>query len=208
MGPGLVFFPLLFVDDDPLMARAVHRLLQGGTCDLRTAASVPDAMTLIDSEPAWCGVITDYHLPGGNGLEVVGELRARQPDVPALVVTGDGDPAVTNACVRADVHCVRKPFIVDDLERFLSAVDDYDRGPQGPRFHRLQREVGTTPPAPRMEGRVYCDANTNGVYDAGVDGSLGIAINLSVQRVDCNTDAPIGAPMVNTRTRSRRTSGS
>ena len=62
-------------------------------------------------------------------------------------------------------------------------------------FMKFTREVGTTPPAPRMEGRVYCDANTNGVYDAGVDGSLGIAINLSVQRVDCNTDAPIGAPI-------------
>lgn len=160
MGPGLVFFPLLFVDDDPLMARAVHRLLQGGTCDLRTAASVPDAMTLIDSEPAWCGVITDYHLPGGNGLEVVGELRARQPDVPALVVTGDGDPAVTNACVRADVHCVRKPFIVDDLERFLSAVDDYDRGPQGPRFHRLQREVGTTPRETEILRKLLVDSLT------------------------------------------------
>jgi hypothetical protein len=62
-------------------------------------------------------------------------------------------------------------------------------------FMRFNRDVGTTPPAPRLEGRVFCDSDADGVFDQGLDTSLGLPISLSLQRVNCAGGAPIGAPI-------------
>ncbi len=63
-------------------------------------------------------------------------------------------------------------------------------------FMKFNVDVGTTPVAPRASGRIFCDANDNGVYDDGTDMPWsGGAVNLSVQRIDCQSKAPVGAPI-------------
>jgi DNA-binding response OmpR family regulator len=80
---------ILLIDDDPSIRFGVSDFLeshgfevdQGGSCiegERLYRASRPDA------------VILDYSLPDGTALELLPRLRAFDPGVPILILTGHG----------------------------------------------------------------------------------------------------------------------
>lgn len=46
-----------------------------------------DALAVQDTDPA-AAVVTDLRMPGMNGMELLGRLRERWPEMPVLVVSG------------------------------------------------------------------------------------------------------------------------
>jgi two-component system response regulator RegA len=65
-----------------------------------TATSAAEGERLFDEHlPAV--VISDLHLPGISGLELVRRLRARAPDQRILIYSGICAPEVVSACIRA-----------------------------------------------------------------------------------------------------------
>lgn len=65
-------------------------------------------------------IVTDVHMPGLSGLEALARVKAMWPDVPVVVITAFGDPALHAAAARIGaVKVFDKPF---DLFEFRSAV--------------------------------------------------------------------------------------
>lgn len=65
---------ILLVEDDPLTARRLHRLLVSrGACQVNLATTVAQALGLLDPPPDW--VILDMELPDGLGLTVLEFIR-------------------------------------------------------------------------------------------------------------------------------------
>ena len=65
--------------------------------------------------PDYSCLVTDYHMPGMDGLDLVGALRMRGNPIPALLLTGDPNRSVRDRAAAADVPVIAKWNLVDDL---------------------------------------------------------------------------------------------
>jgi len=80
---------VLYVDDDPEMTRLFKRFLEKRS-PLRviTAGSGPEVLDLI-SQNSCDVVVSDYQMPGMNGIELLQEIR-RSSSLPFILFTGKG----------------------------------------------------------------------------------------------------------------------
>lgn len=82
---------VLLLDDDPTQLSVRQLLLRRGGIDCQTATSALQALALLASEPgraAIGAVITDHVMPVIDGAEFVRRLRAFDPHIPVIVVSG------------------------------------------------------------------------------------------------------------------------
>jgi DNA-binding NtrC family response regulator len=79
---------VLVVDDDPMIKKLVARILADAGYDPSTASSLPEALELA-RERTFELVISDIVLSdGGDGLDLVEAVRAVQPDIHVLHISG------------------------------------------------------------------------------------------------------------------------
>lgn len=79
---------ILLVDDHPLLREGLTRLIssESGMMVCGTASSVQEALAMVEAEKPNL-VITDLTLPGRNGLELIKDLGATHPEIPAIVLS-------------------------------------------------------------------------------------------------------------------------
>ena len=85
--------PILLVDDSQTMLTSISGILKKAGIACATALSAEAALAQVTGGLAPCLVITDYHMPGMNGVELIGKLRraATTRFVPMLVLTTDSE---------------------------------------------------------------------------------------------------------------------
>ena len=88
---------ILVVDDEPdvaeLFRQRFRRETRQGTYVLHYAASAEEALDRLSAEiePALLAVLSDINMPGMDGLQLLGEIKQRFPDLPVMMVTAYGD---------------------------------------------------------------------------------------------------------------------
>jgi DNA-binding response OmpR family regulator len=114
----LMSMKLLLVDDDLLVCSALSRSLVRLGHASRTETSVAGALALLEGE-APSAVLTDLDLgPGGNGIDLITELRRRGYARPAILMTGSDVGQARARLAHAghdDVVVLEKPFEIDAL---------------------------------------------------------------------------------------------
>jgi len=95
--------PVLLVDDSPTMLASISGVLKKAGIGTATAGSAEAALDMIDRGLTPCLVITDYHMPGMHGVDLIGKLRrlAATRFVPMLVLTTDSQPEKRGAAKAA-----------------------------------------------------------------------------------------------------------
>ena len=92
------------------------------------AVGVPSAVEAADGEEAlklfspgdFDLVLTDWNMPGKNGLEVIQEIRSRDPDIPIIMVTTEAEKTRVLEAIQAGVSdYLVKPFTADALREKL-----------------------------------------------------------------------------------------
>jgi DNA-binding response OmpR family regulator len=79
---------ILLVDDDDAVRELLKEVLEISKFHVTTAANVPDALHLIDTEP-FDVLLSDLHMPGaGDGFTVVSAMRHKNPNAVTLLFTG------------------------------------------------------------------------------------------------------------------------
>src|SRR5438445_436617 len=78
---------ILVVDDEPLILKVVGRQLARHGHEVVPAADGAEARARA-AEGRFEVALVDKNLPDTNGLEVIRELRARDPEVQPIVMTG------------------------------------------------------------------------------------------------------------------------
>ncbi|MBZ6495575.1 hybrid sensor histidine kinase/response regulator [Natrinema longum] len=95
---------VLCVDDDPsvrdFLATALERT--NDEFDVTTADSGRAGLAILDDVDIDC-LISDYEMPGMNGLEFFEAVRDRDPDVPFLLVTGADPGEIARKAIDAGV---------------------------------------------------------------------------------------------------------
>jgi CheY-like chemotaxis protein len=83
---------VLVVDDDPVVGRSFDRVLSARGYAVITAENGQEALNKLSGEK-YDVVFTDIRMPGMNGLEVAERVKASQPWLPVVIVTGYGTEA-------------------------------------------------------------------------------------------------------------------
>ena len=85
-GPTVRRPRILLVDDDPIVLRALRRLLLGARpgWEIDMAESGDAAFSLLASK-TYDVVVTDLHMPGLDGAALLGRLKTEQPNVMRVI---------------------------------------------------------------------------------------------------------------------------
>jgi len=112
---------VLVADDSCTMRKIIIRSLAAiGTQSAIEAADGNEALALF--KPGLFDlVLTDWNMPGKNGLEVVQAIRAQDAQVPIIMVTTEAERSrVVQAIVAGVSDYLVKPFSVDMLREKLA----------------------------------------------------------------------------------------
>lgn len=88
---------ILVVDDEPdaaiLFRQRFRREARQGTYVMHFAHSGAQALELLASEiqPELIVILSDINMPGMDGLQLLGEIKQRHPNLPVMMVTAYGD---------------------------------------------------------------------------------------------------------------------
>jgi two-component system, chemotaxis family, chemotaxis protein CheY len=83
--------PILIVDDSTTMLSSLSSILSKAGLSYATAPDGETAISKVNAGLAPSLVITDYHMPGMHGVELISRLRRLSPTrfIPMLVLTTD-----------------------------------------------------------------------------------------------------------------------
>ncbi|GAB3325052.1 ATP-binding protein [Haloplanus salinarum] len=94
---------VLHVDTDPSVADRLDRA--DPRLSVRTATAAADALATLDdapSPPVDC-LVSEYDLPGTDGLGLLDAVRERRPDLPVVLYTDAGDEGIASDAIAAGV---------------------------------------------------------------------------------------------------------
>jgi CheY-like chemotaxis protein len=113
---------VLVVEDDPATRAAFEEMLAGLGYAVRTLGSGEEAVALPE-EPAFDLLLTDFMLPGMNGLDLARRLRGRWPALRVLVASGHvEDSADLREIEREGLDFLPKPFDLGHLARKVRSI--------------------------------------------------------------------------------------
>src|SRR5262249_30067410 len=100
------------VDNEPKILEGMEMLLAGWGCRVSKAADLAGALAVLDqARTAPAGALVDYHLDGGNGLDLIRTLRERYgAELPALLITADRGAQVRDGARAMGVEVLHKPL--------------------------------------------------------------------------------------------------
>jgi len=107
---------ILVVDDDPVVSKSIDRVLASKGYAVISAKNGEEALSKLGTE-SYDLVFTDIKMPGMSGLEVAERVKAAQPWLPVVIVTGYGTDAYEARAAAAGVSdFLRKPLSPEMIE--------------------------------------------------------------------------------------------
>ena len=126
---------ILIVDDEPLTRNMMARVL-GAKYECLTAPDAEAALKTIAANPDLALLLTDYKMPGENGVELIKKAKAANPSVGCILITAFGEIELAVAAMKdgADDFLTKPITDLDQLElRVAKAI----------KTGELEREVET-----------------------------------------------------------------
>jgi DNA-binding NarL/FixJ family response regulator len=108
---------ILLVEDNQVFREALELLL-GMRADLEVVASVGDGTEVVDAVAKHRPevVLMDYRLPGMDGVQATGAVRAAHPDVAVVCLTASANQREIEALYDAGAAaCLTKDQELDDI---------------------------------------------------------------------------------------------
>jgi DNA-binding NtrC family response regulator len=115
---------VLVVDDEPQVRATIQEILRGSGYDVRVAVDGASALAAVSADPPDV-VLLDVQMPGLNGIDVLAAIRAIDPTIKLIMVTG-----------------VTRQQVAD--EAFEHGVFDYIGKPVDPAYLELSIETALT----------------------------------------------------------------
>ncbi len=95
---------VLHVDDDPALAELTAEMLSEHEAQftVETATSAREGLDRLATDSFDC-IVSDYEMPGQNGIEFLETVREKHPDLPFILYTAKGSEAVASDAIAAGV---------------------------------------------------------------------------------------------------------
>ena len=114
---------ILIVDDDEAVRGTLADLLEVvGFCPVQ-AADAPEALMILNTDPAVKAMVTDLSMPGTDGITLIGQARELRRGLPAILLTGYAEQVHAVATGTGGDFCIlRKPIEGDSLAEQLELL--------------------------------------------------------------------------------------
>lgn len=110
---------LLLIDDDDSIRFGFTRFLTNAGYDIEAVPTLNEARQVLLAR-YFDAVLLDMHLPDGNGIEFVHEIRKINPTIAIVVITAFGEIATAVEAMRAGAdNFLPKPVNMQNLDVFL-----------------------------------------------------------------------------------------
>ena len=108
-------FQILLVEDDTDLREAISVTLRLGGLEHQAFECAEDALPAIDPEAEQM-LVTDFRLPGMNGLQLLAQARERHPQLPVVVMTAYADTQLAVQALKGGARdFLIKPFMPQQL---------------------------------------------------------------------------------------------
>ena len=124
--PAADRFEVLIVDDEPETCDVLSEHCRTRGLDVSVAQDGRAAIAAIDRHPArFAVIITDLHMPGADGFEVLKSARAANPSSYVVMMTGYATIDSALRAVREGAYdYLPKPFSLGQLDVVLARIRD------------------------------------------------------------------------------------
>ncbi|HVR97357.1 MAG TPA: HD domain-containing phosphohydrolase [Thermoanaerobaculia bacterium] len=107
---------VVIVDDEPAIRRLLVAHLAFLPLDCRAVSDAAEALAVAAQEPRPALVLSDIEMPGLSGVELLERLKALDPTVQVVMISGLQQMETVRQCLRAGAYdYIVKPFDADDL---------------------------------------------------------------------------------------------
>jgi Response regulator containing CheY-like receiver, AAA-type ATPase, and DNA-binding domains len=132
---------ILLVDDDRILATTLShglRKAMGKNISVVFCASGPEASALLATQ-TFDLVISDFHMVGISGLELLKQIRQDHPKTSLVLITAYGTDALEQEVHRLEIGYITKPFelpslvqLIQNLIQLKETIDKKENVPPNP----------------------------------------------------------------------------
>ena len=149
---------IYLVDDDPNICETLQESLESEEREVQTFHNAENMLKSL-SKTAPDVVISDYRLPGMDGLELVQEIHQESPEIEVIMITGVGGHDVAVAAMQAGAYdYIRKPVNMEELRVLVDKATEAKRlGDKLTYMYDQQKKmfgfgslIGSSPPMQRV----------------------------------------------------------
>ena len=90
---------LLWIDDEPNILKSYQRALRGEAYEVLVASTADEAMKLMSAH-AFQLVISDFRMPGLNGLDVLKKVKEQDPKAVRVILSGYADESAIEMALK------------------------------------------------------------------------------------------------------------
>jgi len=113
---------ILIVDDDQKMTSLLEYFFKSEGYEVDIANNGYAALSKISKEP-FDLVLTDFHMPGLTGLDILPKIKKLQPGVAVIVITGLGSDEIRRRSLERGASAyVQKPINFYELKALIDEV--------------------------------------------------------------------------------------
>ncbi len=133
------------IDDDRAILTSTAGFLAAKGFGVQTYTSAEDFLETIGPHPAGC-VVTDVHMPGISGIELMSKLRERGLALPFILVTAYADSLLgSEAMKQGAVDLLEKPFKNGSLVKAIrkALANWHEEAPAGPNTEAVRARLSS-----------------------------------------------------------------
>jgi len=113
---------VLIIDDEAAIRESLQILLEEDGYEVVNAQDGEEGLSLLDTQ-AFDLILLDFQLPGRNGLEVLSEIRERDPEMAVIMLTAYATPENAVAAIQGGaVNFIAKPWTNEKLQADVRAA--------------------------------------------------------------------------------------
>ena len=114
---------LLIVEDEAVIRFVLRTEFERAGFTVTEAGCAAEAQVAVhESGPPWIGAFVDYLLPDLTGDEVIAQLRRVQPQLPAVLMSGQVDEAMERLARERGFEILHKPFSLERVRPVLAQM--------------------------------------------------------------------------------------
>ena len=116
-------YRVLVVDDDPSLLQGIRDRLHG-KCEVVVAKSGTEALARLAEDPPFAVIVSDFRMPGMDGIELLSKVREQCPNVIRVMLTGHADVHMAAQAINSGgvFKMLLKPCLNGEIESALEGA--------------------------------------------------------------------------------------